>query len=200
LRWAAVVLGLVLPAAAAAELAEGNERLELPRRALDDPFATPVFVAGHVGYGGDYRGFGPDVGFGGAAIFRPGSTVNLLDALFRWNVGTILHLDHQTLEDGGSWTAVDIIARRYFGNRGSAEVEVNLFVGLGTGGAFRTLEEAEEAEDEVHWTWLVEAGQEWWFKPTHMIYLKGQYRWFLVDDRADGQWSAQLGIGLRWPW
>jgi len=156
-------------------------------------------VAGHVGYGGDYRRWGPDLGFGGSIIFRPGSSVNLLGSLFRWNLGTILNLDHQELDGGGSWTSVDLLARRYFGNRGSREVPVNLFLGVGTGGALRTLQGAEDAEDEAHWTWLVEAGQEWYFKPTHMIFIKGQYRWFLVDERADGLWSVQFGAGFRWP-
>jgi hypothetical protein len=195
------ILGCCLLAAtpAVAQLAEGNERLALPRRTLDEPFETPVFVAGHVGFGGDYRGFGPDLGYGGSVIFRPGSPVNLLGTLFRWNLGTVFNVDHQELDGGGSWTAVELIARRYFGNRGTREVPVRLFLGAGTGGALRTLEGADEAGDEAHWTWSAEIGQEWYFKPTHMLFVKGQYRWFLVDGRADGLWAVQFGAGLRWP-
>ena len=190
----------MVPLGASAQLAEGNERLALPGSHLGESFENPVFVTGHVGIGGDYEGYGTDTGYGGSLIFRPGHPVNLLGTLFRWSVGTIAQVDYQRLDGGGSWTAIDLVARRYFGNRGTEAVPVNLFLGLGTGGAFRKLEGAEETEDETHWTWLVEAGQEWFFRPTHMIFIKGQYRWFLVDDEVDGQWSVMVGAGFRWPW
>lgn len=70
-----------LPAAVVAQLAEGNSRLEPPRSQLGQPFENPVFLAGHLTYGGGFQKQPGDQGYGGALIFRPGSPVNIFDGL-----------------------------------------------------------------------------------------------------------------------
>jgi len=194
---AVIFLGLSIPASG--QLAEGNDRLALPRSYLDEPFDGAVFVTGHGSIGGAYDGLGAGGGYGGTLIFRPGSPVNIFNALFRWNVGTVFQVDHQTLDNGGSWTSADIIVRNYFGNRGDRETEVTLFLGLGSGGSERRPEGAEREDYQMYWTWLVEGGQEWHFKPGFLFLVKAQYRWFLVDGDVDGMWSVQAGAGFRWP-
>ena len=50
-----------------------------------------------------------------------------------------------------------------------------------------------------HWSILVEAGQEWYFKPGLMFYVKGQYRWMINAGRTYRTWSVFAGLGVAWP-
>ena len=122
-----------LPAAVVAQLAEGNSRLEPPRSQLGQPFENPVFLAGHLTYGGGFQKQPGDQGYGGALIFRPGSPVNIFDGLLNWRAGMVVQVDYLQIPDGGDITSADLIMRRYFNNRGDRKTEVNLFRGLGSG-------------------------------------------------------------------
>lgn len=183
----------------AAQLAEGNDRLSLPQSHLDEPFDGAVFLTGHGSFGGGYDGRGADIGYGGSLIFRSGASANFFNALFRWNMATVLQVDYQKLDGAGSWTSIDFIMRRHFNNRGDRKTEVNLFLGVGTGGSERNLEGDVTDENQRYWTWLLEAGQEYHFKPGFLFLIRGQYRWFLIDSQVDGMWSVQAGVGFRWP-
>jgi hypothetical protein len=194
-----VFLFLACSGPASAQLAEGNDRLSLPQSHLDEPFDGAVFLTGHASFGAGYDDRGADIGYGGSLIFRSGASANFFNALFRWNMATVLQVDYQKLDGGGSWTSIDLIMRRHFSNRGDSETEVNLFLGVGTGGSERHLEEDATDDGQRYWTWLVEAGQEWHFKPGFLFLIRGQYRWFLIDSQVDGMWSVQAGLGIRWP-
>ena len=69
----ALGLALVLSTPAAAQLAEGNSRLKLPASHMNEPFENPVFLAGHIAYGGGFQKQSGDLGYGVSMIFRPGS-------------------------------------------------------------------------------------------------------------------------------
>lgn len=194
-----VLLCLLVADQAVGQLAEGNDRLSLPKSHLDEPFEGAVFLTGHGSFGGGFQDGGADIGYGGSLIFRTGSPANFFNALFRWNMATVLQVDYQKLDGGGSWTSIDIIMRRHFSNRGDKNTEVNLFLGLGTGGSELGLDEGDHDDEPSYWTWLVEAGQEWHFKPGLLFLIRGQYRWFLMDSQVEGLWSVQAGLGIRWP-
>jgi hypothetical protein len=194
-----LALTVGLPTATAAQLAEGNSRLELPPSQLGQPFENPVFLAGHLAYGGGFQDQQPDLGYGGALIFRPGSPVNIFDGLLNWKAGMVVQVDYLQVHDGGDITSADLILRRYFNNRGDRKTEVNLFLGLGSGVSKIDRPRQDDVAAGDHWSILAEAGQEWFFKPTHMFYLKAQYRWMINAGRTWRTWSVMVGAGLAWP-
>jgi len=195
----ALTLVVGLSTAAAAPLAEGNSRLELPPSQLGQPFENPIFLAGHWAYGGGFQDQGGDQGYGGALIFRPGSPVNIFDGLFNWKAGMVVQIDYLEVPDGGNITSGDLILRRYFNNRGDRDTEVNLFLGLGSGISDIHRPEPDDVAVGDHWSILAEVGQEWFFKPTHMFHLKAQYRWMINAGRTYRTWSVLVGAGLAWP-
>jgi hypothetical protein len=184
---------------ASAQLAEGNDRLSLPPSQLDKPFENPVFLTGHLAFGGGFQNQSGDLGYGGSLIFRPGSPVNIFSGFMNWRAGMVVQLDYLKIPDGGDITSLDLILRRYFGNRGDRKVEVNPFLGLGTGAAEISLPDPNDIATGEHWSLLVEAGQEWFFKPTFMFFLKGQYRWLINAGRTYQTWSVMVGAGFSWP-
>lgn len=184
---------------AVAQLAEGNSRLELPPSQLGQPFENPVFLAGHWAYGGGFQDQQGDQGYGGALIFRPGSPVNIFDGLLDWKAGMVVQVDFLQVPDGGDITSADLILRRYFNNRGDRKTEVNLFLGLGSGVSYIDRPRPDDVTAGDYWSILAEAGQEWFFKPTHMFYLKVQYRWLINAGRTYRTWSVLVGAGLAWP-
>ena len=194
-----LVLCLIISIPATAQLAEGNARLELPASHLDEPFDNPVFLTGHAAYGGGFQKQAGEIGYGGALIFRPGSPVNIFDGLLNWKAGMVIQVDYLKIPDGGEITSADLILRRYLNNRGHAETEVNIFLGLGSGVSEIKRPSADDIAGGDHWSILVEAGQEWFFKPTHMLFLKGQYRWMINAGRTYRTWSVLVGAGLAWP-
>ena len=189
--------GLHTPAAA--QLAEGNSRLSLPQSQLGQPFENPVFLAGHFAYGGGFRDQHGDQGYGGALIFRPGSPVNIFDGLMNWTTGMVVQVDYLQIPDGGDITSADLILRRYFNNRGDRKTEVNIFLGLGSGISDIDRPDPDDVAAGEHWSILAEAGQEWFFKPTHMFFVKAQYRWMINAGRTWQSWSVMAGAGLSWP-
>jgi hypothetical protein len=193
----ALSVGLQTPAAA--QLAEGNSRLSLPQSQLGQPFENPVFLAGHFAYGGGFQDQHGDQGFGGALIFRPGSPVNIFDGFMNWTTGMVVQVDYLKIPEGGDITSADLILRRYFNNRGDRQTEVNIFLGVGSGISDIDRPDPEDVSAGEHWSILAEAGQEWFFKPTHMFFLKAQYRWMINAGRTWQTWSVMVGAGLSWP-
>lgn len=197
--WLTLALSVSLATRSTAQLTEGNDRLKLPPSQLDQPFETPVFVTGHWGFGGGFRDQPGDQGYGGSLIFRPGSPVNIFTGLLNWKAGMVVQVDYLKFPDGGDLTAADLILRRYFGNRGDRKVEVNLYLGLGTGAGQIDLPDPDDVANGDHWSLLAEAGQEWYFKPSFLFYLKGQYRWLINAGRTYQIWSVHVGVGFAWP-
>ena len=85
----------------------------------------------------------------------------------------VVQIDYLEVPDGGRITSLDLIMRRYFNNRGDQKTEVNIFLGLGSGISDIKRPDANDIAGGDHWSILAEAGQEWFFKPTHMFFLKG---------------------------
>jgi hypothetical protein len=196
----AVLLAALLPAAVSrAQVAEGNPRLAPPVSHLNEPFETPVFLTGHIGLGGDFDRQAVDVCYGGSLIFRPGHAVNIFSSFLDWTTGMVLQVDHLETPDGGSVLSGDLIARRYFGNRGDRSTEVRLFLGLGSGVSdVRRPGPADEATGQ-YWSIMVEGGQEWYFSNSFFFFFKGQYRWMINAGRTWRAWSVQAGLGVPWP-
>jgi hypothetical protein len=194
-----VMLVFCLPGALCAQLTEGNDRLKLPPSQLGKPFENPIFVVGHVAYGGGFLEQEGDLGYGGSLIFRPGSPTNIFDHLFGWNAGMVIQADFLKVPDGGDITSLDLILRRYFGNRGDRKTEVNLFFGIGSGVSRIERPDPQDISGGDHWSILGEAGQEWFFKPGLMFYVKGQYRWMINAGRTYRTWSGFAGLGIAWP-
>ncbi|MCK9995323.1 MAG: hypothetical protein KAH56_03470 [Candidatus Krumholzibacteria bacterium] len=184
---------------AGAQLTEGNSRLSLPQSQLGQPFENPVFLTGHWAFGGGFQDQHGDQGYGGALIFRPGSPVNIFDGFMNWKTGMVVQVDYLKIPDGGDITSADLILRRYFNNRGDREVEVNIFLGLGSGISDIDRSDPDDVAAGEHWSILAEAGQEWFFKPTHMLFLKAQYRWMINAGRTWRTWSVMVGAGIAWP-
>ncbi len=184
---------------AGAQLAEGNSRLSMPQSQLDQPFENPVFLVGHWAFGGGFQDRHGDHGFGGSLIFRPGSPVNIFDGFMNWKTGMVVQVDYLMIPDGGDITSADLILRRYFNNRGDRKTEVNFFLGLGSGISDIERPDPEDVAAGEHWSILAEAGQEWFFKPTHMLFLKVQYRWMINAGRTWQVWSVMAGAGISWP-
>jgi len=180
-------------------LADGNPRLTPPRSHLGEPFAGKIFLAGHVAAGSGFRDHEPRLGWGGALIFRPGSTLNIFDGLFDWNAGMVLQGDYLEIAGDGRIMSYDLILRRYFANRGDREVEVRLFLGAGSGVSdIRHPADSGEVPEDA-WSLLVEGGQEWHFKPRFHLFIKGQYRWMINSGRTFGTWTAMAGMGFVLP-
>jgi hypothetical protein len=195
----AVVMAAGLSAPSTAQLTVGNDRLKMPPSQLGQPFETPVFVTGHWGYGGGFRHQPGDQGYGGSLIFRPGSPANIFTGLLHGKVGMVVQVDYLRFPAGGDLTAADLILRRYFGNRGDRKVEVNPFLGVGSGAGQIDLPDPGDVAVGDHWSLLAEAGQEWFFKPRFVLCLKGQYRWMINAGRTYQLWSILVGAGLAWP-
>jgi hypothetical protein len=193
------VLAVGLCSLASAQLAEGNSRLALPQSQLGQPFETPIFLVGHAAYGGGFRNQSGDLGFGGSLIFRPGSSVNIFGGILDWRAGMVIQVDYLKIPDGGDITSADLILRRYFFNRGDRKTEVNPFLGLGSGISKIGRPDPDDVAEGDHWSILLEAGQEWYFKPTFMFYLKAQYRWMINAGRTYRTWSVLMGAGFAWP-
>jgi hypothetical protein len=202
-----VVLGLLMSwvlsygwhTSAFAQLAEGNSRLSLPQSQLGQPFENPVFLAGHLAFGGGFQDQHGDQGYGGALIFRPGSPVNIFDGFMNWETGMVVQVDYLKIPEGGDIISADLIMRRYFNNRGDRETEVNIFLGLGSGISDIERPDPDDVAAGEHWSILAEAGQEWYFKPTHMLFIKAQYRWMINACRTWRTWSIMAGAGIAWP-
>jgi hypothetical protein len=179
--------------------AEDNPRLALPRSHLGQPFEGETFLAVHGGAGGGYQGHDPRLGLGGSLIFRPGSTLNIFDGLFGWNTGMVLQADYLELQDDGRIMSYDLILRRYFADRGERKTEVRMFLGLGSGLSEITPPRDYADSKEDFWSLLVEGGQEWFFKPTHHLFVKAQYRWMISSGRTFRTWTLMAGIGIPLP-
>lgn len=188
-----------LCSAASAQLAEGNSRLALPPSQLNQPFETPIFLVGHVAFGGGFRDQPGDLGYGGSLVFWPGSAANIFSEFLGWNAGMAVQVDYLQIPDGGDITSADLILRRYFNNRGDRKIEVHPFLGIGSGVSKIGRPDPGDVAEGDHWSLLVEAGQEWHFKPTFMFYLKAQYRWMINAGRTYRTWSVRAGVGLAWP-
>lgn len=194
-----VVLVLMLSLPAAAQLTEGNERLSLPQSHLDEPFENPIFVTVHGAYGGGFQKQPGDWGYGGSLVFRPGSPINIFNGWWNWKTGMVLQVDYLEVPEGGDILSGDLIMRRYFNNRGTRKVEVNMFLGMGSGVSRISRPDPDDIAAGDHWSILAEAGQEWFFKPAFTFFLKGQYRWMINAGRTYRTWSVLVGVGLDWP-
>jgi hypothetical protein len=184
---------------AAAQLTEGNDRLSLPTSHLDEPFENPIFVTVHGAFGGGFQKQSGDWGYGCSLVFRPGSPINIFDGWWNWQTGMVVQVDYLKVPDGGDILSADLIMRRYFNNRGDRKTEVNMFLGLGSGVSRITRPDPNDIVNADHWSILVEAGQEWYFKPRFTFFLKGQYRWMINGGLTFRTWSGLVGVGLTWP-
>ena len=104
---AAALWGAVWPGGgvlAQGQLAEGNPRLALPGSHLGQPIDHPVFVTGHAAMGGGFMHLSGDLGYGGALVFGPGSSVNICDGFAGWTTALVVQVDHLQVPDGGAQT------------------------------------------------------------------------------------------------
>lgn len=206
-RWTSAVLitalwllaGQAAVCRAQGSLGEGNPRLANPRSHLGEPFEGKIFLAGHIAGGSGFTDHEPRPGWGGALIFRPGSTLNIFDGLFGWNAGMVLQADYLEIAGDGRIMSYDLILRRYFANRGDPKVEVRLFLGVGSGVSEIRHPAGEGGGREDAWSLLFEGGQEWHFKPHFHLFIKGQYRGMINSGRTYGTWTAMAGMGVTLP-
>ncbi len=196
----AVVLTLLAVSAASGQIAENNPRLALPARQLQRPYNAPVFITGHLGFGGSFQYGHGEPNYGASIVFRPGSSANFLNFLHNLHSAMVLRLDHQRLGLDGRIFSGDLIFRRYFSDRGSAETEVLPFVGLGLGASDVNAPPGDGAGNSRYWSYLAEAGQEWYFRPNVLVVARFQYRLFNYGDVFVSTWTVSGAIGIPVPW
>lgn len=196
-----VLVGLLVGNPAVARVEPPNPRLSLPASRLGRPFEEPVFLTGHLGFGG---GFQFDQGlpaYGASLVFRPGSAASFLDFLYDLNSAMVLRIDYQRITtDADRMLSADLILRRYFADRGTAETEVLPFVGLGIGSTDVTVPQEAGGGNSRYWSWLVEVGQEWYFSPRYVVIARAQYRRHSYGDFLVSTWTVSGAIGIPVPW
>lgn len=194
-------MGLLLAATAAtAEITENNPRLALPESRLHRTHDAPIFITGQLGVGGGFQYEHGQVEYGAALIFRPGSAADFLDFLYGLNSAMVLQLDRQQLAPGSRILSGDLIIRHYLSDRGQAGNEVLPFVGIGFGASDLILPVADGGGGARYWSWLVEVGQEWYFRPHIVLVARAQYRHFSQGVAFATTWTVSGGIGLPVPW
>ena len=112
----------------------------------------------------------------------------------------VLRLDHQKLTTENRIYSADLILRRYFANRGTAASEVLPFVGVGLGASDLTLPADEGGGNARYWSWSLEAGQEWFFRPDIVVVARFQYRRFSYAEAFVSTWTVSGAVGIPVPW
>lgn len=194
-----VLLGSA-PVSALAQLAENNPRLAMPDSRLHRSFNAPVFITGHVGLGGGFQHQHGQLDYGASFIFRPGSSVNFLDALHKYNSGLVLRLDYQKLSPRNRIFSGDLIIRHYFGDRGGPQKEVLPFLGAGFGASDVTLLPRDGGGSSRYWSWVVGGGQEWNFRSEWVVVARVQYRHYSFGRAFITTWAATVAVGIPVPW
>lgn len=184
---------------ALAQLEEGNPRLSLPPSHLDEPFESTVFLTGYISYGGGFRDLPGDIGYGGTMVFTPGSPPNIFSAFLGWNATMVVQVDYLEIPDGGSSLSGDLILRHYFGKQDGRKSKLDFFLGLGSGVSQIRLPDPSDVAEDDYWSLMVEAGQDWNFKPGFLFFAKGQYRWMINAGRTYQTWTFMAGLGIALP-
>jgi len=153
-----------------------------------------------LGVGGSFQFEHGKANYGGSFIFRPGSSANFFDFLSKLNSAMVLRLDYQALDSDSRNLSADLIVRHYFENRGTAETEVLPFLGLGLGASDMNLPAGSGATDSRYWSYLAEAGQEWFFRPNFVVVARIQYRLFNYGDVFVSTWAVSGAVGIPVPW
>jgi len=196
IRWSALLALLLLLLGADSGFA-GNPRLSLPKSGLGDPYATPIFLAGHgsLGFGGVMDG----VQYGGGATFvmRPGTAERFLPLLQDWNTALILQAEYHRVNDAQRILSGGMIFRRYLRPMQGPTTDRNPFLGIGVGASEVSL---ALGGFETGWEFLAEAGQEWSPRRSLLAYWKLQYRDYRYHGRDFSHWAVQTGVGVPWPW
>lgn len=195
-----MVVMLIPPPLASAQLAQNNPRLALPASGLHRQYEDPIFITGHVGVGGGFQYDQGQLAYGASLVFRPGSALNFLDFLAPLNAAMVLRLDHQQLTSANRIYSGDLVVRRYFANRGDDRTDVLPFFSFGGGASDVTLPADEGGGNARYWSWLLAAGQEWFFKPDIVVVARVQYRRFSYGAAFVSTWSVTGAVGLPIPW
>ncbi|MBM4129586.1 hypothetical protein FJ250_00960 [bacterium] len=203
-RLGAALLGTLLwalwplPAAGAPTLQ--GRRLEPPASRLGRPEGEPPFVCAHLAFGGAFAQGRGQAGGGLSVIFRPPAAADFLDFLHDWNTGLVLQADRLGLPGGGRVLSVDLLLRRYFGERGDGRTSILPFAGAGPGASSAWPGRDGRAPGLKYWSLVLEGGQEWRFARGHLLMVKGQVRILGQDGTDWTTWAAQVGLGLPFPW
>ena len=185
--------------AAAAQLAENNPRLSLPNSRLHRDYEAPIFLTGHLGLGGAFQLEQGQLDYGASFIFRPGSSANFFQFLEKMNTAMVLRIDHQATGPQSRLFSGDLVFRRYLGDRGSGSTEVLPFFGVGIG-ATDAVVPASVGGNSRYWSWLLEAGQEWYFRPNVLLVARFQYRHFSYGATFVTTWAVSGAVGIPVPW
>ncbi|MFT5232203.1 MAG: hypothetical protein ACI9UK_000527 [Candidatus Krumholzibacteriia bacterium] len=178
-----------------------NPRLEPPPSNLHtSSFDAPIFITGHLGFGGSLQYDQFQLNYGGSIIFRPKAAGNFLSFLDRINTGMVLQLDYQHLTSESRILSSDLVFRHYFDDRGDEKTEVLPFLGFGFGASDVRVITEEGNADSRYWSWLIEAGQEWSFKPNVMFVARFQFRNFSYNDVSATTFTISGALGLPLPW
>lgn len=177
-----------------------NRRLEPPASSLHDSFTAPIFITGHLGFGGGLQHDQFQFNYGGSIIFRPEAAVNFLGFLGNINSAMVLQGDYQKLTPDSRILSGDLIVRHYFTDRGDAGTEVLPFLGVGLGASDVRIIAAEGNATARYWSWLVETGQEWYFKPNVIFVARIQFRHFSYNHVTATTWSVSGALGIPVPW
>jgi len=177
-----------------------NRRLEPPPSSLHDTFERSIFITGHLGFGGSLQYDQFQLNYGASIIIRPDAAGSFLDFLGRSNTGLILQLEHQQLTPESRMMSGDLIFRHYFNDRGDEETEVLPFFGVGAGASDVRINTAAGNAESRYWSWLIEMGQEWYFKPNVVFVARFQFRNFDYHQVAATTWSVSGALGIPIPW
>lgn len=191
---------MLLAATAQGQITENNDRLARPNSRLHREFAGPVFITGHVGIGGGFQYDQGLLDYGASLVFRPGSASRFLEFLHPLGCAMVLRLDHQELTSENRIYSGDLILRRYFANRGTKAAEVLPFCGVGVGASDLTLPADEGGGNARYWSWSLEAGQEWFFRPQVVVVARLQFRRFSYAGAFASTWSVSGAVGIPVPW
>ncbi len=201
-RWAVSLLLLLMLMASVvqAQIAENNPRLSMPNSRLNRPYDAPVFITGHLGFGGSFQYGHGQLNYGGSFIFRPGSSANFFDFLQKLNSAMVLQLDYQELAPESRMFSGDLILRRYLAEGGGDGAEVLPFLGLGICATDVIMPAGSGIGNSRYWSWLMEAGQEWYFKPDFVLVGRAQYRHFSYGEAFVSSWTVSVAVGIPVPW
>ncbi|MCB1183817.1 hypothetical protein KDM41_10315 [bacterium] len=178
-----------------------NRRLTSPQSRLHEPFAEPIFLTGHLAFGGASPFGHGYAGYGASLIFRPGSSANFFNFLYDWRSAMVLRLDYQKLDrQAGRAFSGDLILRRYLSDRGDHRAEVLPFAGLGFGATDVQVPPSDGGGNSRYWSWLVEVGQEWYFLHDYVLVARLQYRHFGYGGISMDAWAVSGAIGIPVPW
>lgn len=177
-----------------------SDRLSNPGSTLGEPFASPIYLGGHVAFGGAFNYDQGNTGYGLELIMRPGAAVKYLSFLFRQNIGLVLQADYMNVDSDRRILSGDFILRKYFADMRYPEGKVSPFLGLGFGASEITLQPPDGTGIDKYWCGVVEGGMEWDISHKYVAYVKGQYRYYNYHGMNYSNWSCMVGAGIPLPW